>query len=108
MGGKYRTVYAKIDGQLYRLIRRSDIIVCRSHYRLSLGVCKEDKVGDKMNNVWVKLPSVRALSRSNERLKTNEEVNPREETTVESVKRSGTLRLFDNETYSLRRRKFRR
>ena len=35
------------DGQLYQLIRRSGITVCRSHYPLSRDVCKEDKVGDK-------------------------------------------------------------
>ena len=41
-------------------------------------------MGDKGND-RVKVPSVRALSRRNERLKTNEEANPIVKTAVVSV-----------------------
>ena len=43
----YEAIYIDDARQLYQLIRRSDIIVCRNYYSLSRSVYKEGKVGDK-------------------------------------------------------------
>ena len=53
-------------------------------------------MGDKGND-RVKFPSVRALSRRNERLKTNEEAKSNSKTAVASVIPL-KVRWFDNET----------
>jgi len=52
------------DGQLYQLIRRSGITVCRSYYPLSRDVYKEDKVGDKSSSMYeLNSPYSRTINR---------------------------------------------